>query len=256
MPRPRSLDAGAKTYYRPIEAAIRWCGLIRFEARILAALGDNQIPEPRQFPRWPRLRLCTERIVDAVVHGELRQEALDPSSSDCASPSECSRPAIRHVELKKWMSRYYPGERPPFLFDEIERALHPAVTLQAVNVLLAERQATNVQLSELERVHQTLRLQYEELKSTVEGNVAASAMEQEPGPRAETTYLNIIGALLFLLLGKTPSGAPYSSFRTQEAVISALLAHHPSTTGIAQRTLQAKFALARRSLGQDLPELK
>jgi hypothetical protein len=44
---------------------------------------------------------------------------------------ESQRPAlddpdliVRHVDLKAWMSYYYPGERPPFLFDEIERALH------------------------------------------------------------------------------------------------------------------------------------
>ncbi len=39
MPKSSRLADGAKTYYRPIEAAIRWSGLLRFERRILATLG-------------------------------------------------------------------------------------------------------------------------------------------------------------------------------------------------------------------------
>jgi len=41
MPKSSSLADGAKTYYRPIEAAIRWSGLLRFERRILATLGQR-----------------------------------------------------------------------------------------------------------------------------------------------------------------------------------------------------------------------
>ena len=71
MPKSSSLADGAKTYYRPIEAAIRWSGLLRFERRILAALGERPLPEATEFPRWPMLRLNTERIFDALAHGEM-----------------------------------------------------------------------------------------------------------------------------------------------------------------------------------------
>lgn len=50
------------------------------------------------------------------------------------------------------------------------------------------------------------------------------------------------------MLGQSPSGAPYSSFKTQEAVVSALVAHHHGVMGIAERTLNGKFATARRRL--------
>ncbi len=49
-------------------------------------------------------------------------------------------------------------------------------------------------------------------------------------------------------MGKSPRGMPYSSFLTQEAIISAMVAHHGDAMGINERTLQAKFALARRNL--------
>lgn len=68
-------------------------------------------------------------------------------------------------------------------------------------------------------------------------------------PRAELTYLNIIGGLLELMLGKTPSGKSQSAYEDQAAIISALLVHHKGKSGIAKRTLEEKFAAAKRSLG-------
>ena len=70
----------------------------------------------------------------------------------------------------------------------------------------------------------------------------------EPGLRSESTYLNIIGGLLTLLLGKSPAGSAYSSFRNMDAVVSALLAHHEGRPGISERTLWSKLAQARRHL--------
>ena len=54
--------------------------------------------------------------------------------------------------------------------------------------------------------------------------------------------------MLDVMLGRTPSGSPYSRFTSQEAVISALIAHHGALMGITERTLQSKFAQARRKL--------
>lgn len=64
----------------------------------------------------------------------------------------------------------------------------------------------------------------------------------------ESTYLNIIGALLELMLGKTPADKPQSVFKSQAAIIDALLAHHAGKPGISKTTLEAKFADARRQL--------
>jgi hypothetical protein len=67
-------------------------------------------------------------------------------------------------------------------------------------------------------------------------------------PREETTYLNIIGGLLYLLRGKTPSGKSHSVLESEAAIINALLVEHTGKPGIAERTLQDKFAAAKRSL--------
>jgi hypothetical protein len=68
--------------------------------------------------------------------------------------------------------------------------------------------------------------------------------------RAETTDLNIIGGLVGLMLGKTPAGKYQSVYRTQEAIIDALLASYPNKAGIAESTLKGRFAKATKELEQ------
>lgn len=66
--------------------------------------------------------------------------------------------------------------------------------------------------------------------------------------RAETAYLNTIGALLHLMLGKTPAGKPQSVYASQTKIIEAILAHHGEKYGISQRNLEKAFAAAKKSL--------
>lgn len=182
MPKSSSHAFGAKTYYRPIEAAVRWCGLLRFEQRILEALEQRAMPEPGEFPRWPLLRLYAERIFDALTHGEL-------PGGKAGIVLDSQRPAlddpeltVRHVDLKAWMSQFYPGDRPGFLFDGIERAVHPAVSVDTLNILLADREAAKSQLAELALVHETLRTAHC-ARSTGEGTCHARG-QRRTGARA------------------------------------------------------------------------
>ncbi|MFQ6555802.1 protein kinase [Pseudomonas sp. Lb2C1-1] len=68
--------------------------------------------------------------------------------------------------------------------------------------------------------------------------------------RSETVYLHIIGAMLTLLLGHSPSGKPHSVFRSQSAIVDALIAHNKELPGVSKRTLDEKFAAAKRSLSK------
>jgi hypothetical protein len=233
-----------KVYYRPIEAAIRWSELTRFESRILKTIGDKGVPGPSDFPRWPMLRLNTERIFDALRNGEL---PYGKAGITCDDPSLLNDPrlTVRHVDLKAWMSWFYPDQKPAFLFDELERQLHPAIGIDSVQALLADREALKVKLAEREHSFDTLHREHQRLCREAEDR---SVAKREITPRSETTYLNIVGGLLTLLLGTSPSGKPYSSFKTTEAVISALLAHHEGRPGISERTLWAKFTAAKRHL--------
>ena len=243
-----SLAFGARTYYRPIEAAIRWAGLLRFEPRILETLGERPLPKPEDFPRWPLLRLYTDRIFDGMAHGELAHGKAGIVRDNVRLELDNPALTIRHVDLKSWIAHYYPGEKPSFLFDEMERALHPAISPHSLSVLLAEREAAKVELAELRQVHENLRAAHEALTKEHAARSAASNDDRALGSRSESTYLNVIGGLLSLLLGKSPGGKPYSSFASQEAVINALVAHHGDQLGISKSTLENKFAQAKRRL--------
>jgi hypothetical protein len=188
------------------------------------------------------LRLNAERIFDGVKNGDLPYGKSGVTSNDPALLDDPDL-TIRHVDLKVWMNRFYPSQKPTFLFDGIERRLHPAIGIDAVQTLLAEREALKARIAELERSVDALNEQRRALRKQVENRNPA---EDDVSTRREATYLNIVGGLLGLLLGKSPSGKPYSSFETMESVISALLAHHPGRPGMAERTLWAKLAQARR----------
>ncbi|MBP9033768.1 MAG: hypothetical protein KBG29_07720 [Pseudomonadales bacterium] len=85
----------------------------------------------------------------------------------------------------------------------------------------------------------------------LKGELPVSAPEQpdrEIGPRAQTTYQNIIGGLLDVLLGKSPAGRRYSILENQTAIIDTLISNYPRKPGITRRTLEEKFAEAKRSL--------
>lgn len=85
-----------------------------------------------------------------------------------------------------------------------------------------------------------------ELQDKVE---STSDDRKKLGARAETTYQNIVGGLLQLMLGHSPSGKAHSVFKDQAAVIEALLAAHGGKPGMSQRTLEERFAAGKRSLG-------
>ncbi len=59
----KSCSALEKPYYKPIEAALRWCNLIQHEEDILRATGDALFPGIGAFPQWHCLRANAEHIV-------------------------------------------------------------------------------------------------------------------------------------------------------------------------------------------------
>src|ERR1700686_1968911 len=110
MQDPSDYNPLSKVYYRPIEATIRWSGLVQHERQILAIVQGKRIPEPDDFPDWPALRLNAERLVDAIVNKEL-PVAIDGVTVQDGACIDRPDLTIRHVDLKAWMTRYYPEQR-------------------------------------------------------------------------------------------------------------------------------------------------
>ncbi|WP_407315410.1 protein kinase [Pseudomonas sp. nanlin1] len=236
----------SKVFYRPIEAAIRWAGLLKHQRAILTLItSPRSLPHTLDFPRWTELRLYTERLYDAIFHYELPYgiNGITVEDEDLWDSPELT---IRHVDLKQWMRHHYPEHRPAFLFSRSERIAHPTITLETGHALLIERQAIKAELQHYKRQLQILQEQYDEVLSHSARECICSQCSITD--RAESTYQNIIGGMLDVMLSRSPAGKPYSSFRTQEAIVSALVAHHGGLMGITERTLNGKFAQARRKI--------
>ena len=244
---PKSCNALEKPFYHPIEAAIRWCGLIEHEDRILEQLDGKFMPEAHQFRQWPCLRANTAKIIDGMQHGDLpygRDGKTVPKGEQVAT----HRQTVRHTDLKNWMSKHFPDQKPAFLFDEIERQTHAAYTAENFNLLRAERDAARSELERKQAQFQDLNSKYEGVLGERDSLKDIVEKMNNPGERAETTYLNIIGAFLDIVLGIDPKGEPYSSLKTQDSIISVMLGYHGGKPGISPRTLQDKFAAAKRSV--------
>ena len=233
-------------YYTPVEAGIRWCGLTKYEPEILANIREKG--EGVRFPQWPCLQPRIAELRYAMRAGEIPHGIDGNPKLDGQSRSE-SRWTMTHADLRRWFKENSPQtEWPAFLFDEIERKTHAAISADAFRALQADRDAARAELekakagaAETIREMGAMRGERDSLRAMVE---KASA----PGGRSEKTYLNIIGGLLALMLGKSPSGKSQSSFENQGAVISAMLAHYGHIKGMGDSNLEKIMAEANKTL--------
>lgn len=243
---PNNFNPQAKTFYRPIDAALRWCNLIRYEARIVQEAWCYPEKLRSLFPQWPCLQVNTDIIYDAVRNGELPYGSLGISVPP-GTPVEPALLTVRHSDLRLWMQIYYPDQRPNFLFESKDDAqgkvgLGLYFALQAErDALLRERDALQHQLQDVEADLQALGLEQKNLKALVE-------TQGQLSDRSEQTYLQIIGALVNTILDVSPAGKSLSVFKSQAAIVDAVTARHNDIPGLSKRTLDQKFAAANRAL--------
>lgn len=236
----------AKIFYRPIDAALRWCNLIRYETQIVQATGSCPEKLRALFPQWPCLQANTEKIYDAVRNGELAYGSLG-ITVPLGTPVDLMLLTVRHSDLRLWMQIYYPDQRPGFLFESGEEiqgqvSLGVHLSLQAErDALLRERNTLQQQLQNVEGDLRALGLELESLK-------ALANTQGQLSSRSEHTYLQIIGAVVNTVLDVSPAGKPLSVFRNQSAIVDAVTARHPNIPNLSKRTLDGKFAAANRAL--------
>ena len=246
MYKAHSCNPQAKIFYRPVEAAIRWCNLVDYEHQILESFSDSPAFPYKAFPQWPQLHIAIERILDAIRNGELPYGCIG-ISVPFGSYVEPFQLTIRHSDLRRWMETHYPDHKPSFLFEAGEDA--PAkVSLGAFLSLKADRDELSRELkAQQQRIQevlaelQSIGLERDDLKALAKTNGQLS-------DRSELTYHNIIGALVSLLLDHSPAGKPLSVFTNQAAIVDAIVARHNDVPGLSKRTLDEKFAVANRSL--------
>lgn len=244
----QSCNPHTKVFYRPIDAALRWCNLMAYETQILEAAWRSPGMLNTTFPQWPCLHANTEKIFDAIRHGELAYGCFGVPV-DIGTPVDCSQLTIRHTDLRFWMSHYYPDQKPAFLFGH-SLDQQGAISIGTYLALQADRNALQVQVKNIETAYQQLLDELEAVGLERESIHHLLKTNSKVNDRSETAYLHIIGALVRLFLDHSPSGKPHSVFRSQAAIVDALTAHFKNLSGISKRTLDEKFAAAKRSLSK------
>lgn len=243
-------DCGAAMgYYQrlPIRvAAALWCDVPPDQVQWVLDTATEVGRAIYQHQRVTCLEPKCRALHEAIEAGQL--PVYREQGGACPDHVAPDRRHVSRAELRGWISKHYPDQKPSALFDEAERTTHPAINADAFRALQADRDAARAELKKAEKwgheilaERDALRLERDQLRALID-------KMGEPGERAETTFLNIIGALLGLLLGKTPAGKPQSVYDSQASIISALLAHYGNKPGIAPRTLEEKFAAAKKRL--------
>ena len=155
-------NAESKPFYTVAEAAIRWCGLTKIEH----AIQIDQSGLPEKMADYPCLRVRAERILYALTETKDLPRGRDGKKVAEDDTVAKQRLTVCHDDLKQWVAKKYPSEKPPFLFDEIERTTHPDINAESFRALQADLKARDRQLAaakeERDKLqHEVYRLQAE-----------------------------------------------------------------------------------------------
>jgi hypothetical protein len=236
--------------YHPIDAAILWSDLADHQGEILQVDLSHPGSLLKHFPQWPFLHAYAERIYDAIFCGELSATYLGRpiTSNDKAERVYWS---IRHSDLRVWFARNYPEEKPAFLFSQnIDHS--ECVSLTAYLALQAERDAGAREIEKLRQAHSAIADEAAALALDHQGLFPQIGALEVPSEASAFVHYTIIGALLAVMLGKSRSGHPRSIYKNQAAIVEAITEQFPGLPGLSKRTLDRKFAEARRHLAQAL----
>lgn len=248
MYEPNGLSSIEKIFYRPIEAAIRWCGLIAHEAQILESAWDSPGRLINAFPQWPCLHASIEKLLDAIQNQELPYGALGVTVTP-GTPVDLRLLTIRHSDLKRWMFLYHPDQQPSFLFSQTiasQETIHYSTYL----ILQADRDALQVQLKATEAKLQALIGELKAAGLERENLRILAENKQQLSDHSKASFLNVIGALVDIMLGSSTAGRRHSIFDSQASIVDSITAHYGGITGLSKRSLDEKFAAGRRSLAQ------
>ncbi len=191
----------------------------------------------------------TQKLQTAVQTGSLTAEVESRNIDDIIQPETTY---VEALTLAEWFEARGVDLGDAFHTDYL--AEEATIARSVAEGVAAQRYRHNNKIklteSELKESAEKIFLSHEVL--TLKEKLAAfKAPKKHRAPISEkqrSAYLNIIGALLGLLMGKSPSGKPYSEFQNQQAIIDSVHANFGEAPGLSERNLQDKFALSKRVL--------
>ncbi len=242
-------------HYDVPTAAMLWCQVPPDE--VLEEISQTS-PHPHirgvfTHPYIPCFEVRCKIIHDAIVN-----KALPASRQDKKLTDDHIAPERRHVSrehLKAWIAKEHPGDKPAFLFDEIERKTHEAINADTFMALQADRDAARTELKKAKAlVADTARKMNEmsgerdSLRKMVDDLAEKSKAADIPDERSKTTYQNIIAALLDCIAGDVQNVVKHPSFESEAKLIDTICDQYRGYGGLSKSNLSRKFPEAKQSM--------
>ena len=235
------------------QAAALWCGVP--EDALERIVGECEQVSKSGFERsvWrhpyisciePRSRAIAEAMEKwDLIHG---LEDGEPANPLAYVPYE--RRHCQGRDLKKWMERAFPGEKPEFLFSAHERASGSGISLEDYQTIQAKNAALELRLERAKSEYRKLLQKNAELDSECKRYAANDNRAERSHPRSEASYQRIIGALLSVIHGDLPDIDQHPSIKNESQLIALLADKYSGYEGLSIRSLSEKFPQARRRL--------
>lgn len=246
------LRAQYAVYSVPAAAAL-WCGVP--EDQLEEIVSEATQLSPSGFGRgvWKHPAVPCMEVRSRVIAGAIESGALPHGREDGETLREgdraaAERRAVMGRHLREWMIKEFPNEKPAFLFDDIERSSHTAISADAYRALKAEKEKLEGRLENAVDVYKELRSENKRIQTELNELSQKVAGQGAPGDRAESTYQNIIAALLDVIAGKLPNVEAHPSFSSEAKLIETIDQQYRGYSGLSKSNLQRKFPEAKRSL--------
>lgn len=253
-----TLQACYSVYHVPLAAAL-WCGVppdrLEQELRLAVPIGQSNALG-RAILRHPYIRCLEPRI--RAIHAAIDAGEIQACREDGRKTDDHVAYERRHVyglDLKEWAKKIAPTERPAFLFDDIERNIHSGINAETYRTLKSAHDAKEIKLTEanarireIEAIKREVELERDQLRAMIDALTDQLKNADVPGDRAETTYQNIIAALLDCIAGNVPDVEKHPSFESEAKLIEAIDEHYRGYGGLSKSNLSRKFPEAKRNL--------
>ena len=203
-------------------------------------------------PNIECLEYRSRAISIAIGNYDLR--CVGPDGKEESSCAEVL-PEYRYIlgrDLKNWIEKTFPDEKPAFLFSDAELNSY-AVKSNVYRKLEKERDDLKKRLEEASEIFNALKEDNKSIKAKFDALKTEIDKAGIPSERSEITYQNIIAALLCCLSGKVKGAVPHPSFVNKSnkfvdtKVMEAILDTFPDTNTLSMRTFQRHFPRAKRS---------
>lgn len=191
-----TVQACYSVYHVSIAAAL-WCGVpsdqVAEELSHAVPIGQSNALG-RAILRHPYLKCLEPRI--RALHAAIDAGELQVCREDGRKVDDHVAYERRHVyglDLKEWAKKIAPTERPTFLFDEIERNVHSAISMDSYQALKAAHDAKELKLSQAnERIREL-----HESRGVMESELAGlrAMVDKVMTTTERITLLTIIAAL-------------------------------------------------------------